>query len=210
MIICLEGPSAAGKTTLARALGAVHGAAVVPELDAAGAPPPERAEPWFAERHAGRWMHALKLASTAPLVVMDCDPLKGLWYNWMHAADGWPGVDVVEPLYRARIERGELGFPARYIYLDASEAQLRRRRADDRTRQRRGFEKNVRTLVAQRRYFAALDSADPGRVAFMDTADRESLMRRVVGIVGMARENGRDELGLLREIAGWVQGHAAE
>jgi hypothetical protein len=208
VIICLEGPSAAGKTTLARALGAVHGAAVVPELDATGAPPPERAEPWFAERHAGRWMHALKLASTAPLVVMDCDPLKGLWYNWMHAADGWPGVDVVEPLYRARIERGELGFPARYVYLDASEAQLRRRRADDPTRQRRGFEKNVRTLVAQRRYFAALDSADPGRVAFMDTADRETLADRVARSIARARTSGRDDVGLLGEIARWVRGHA--
>jgi hypothetical protein len=119
-------------------------------------------------------------------------------------------VDVVEPLYRAQIERGELGFPALYVYLDASEAQLRQRRADDPARRRRGFEKNVRTLGAQRRYFAALDSADPGRVAFTDTSDRETLGDRVARLITGVRAEQRDELGLLGEIAAWVRGHAPE
>ncbi len=70
-ILCLEGVSAAGKTTLARALAAEFGAAVVPELDATGAPPAASAEPWFTERHAERWRRACALRAGAPLVVMD-------------------------------------------------------------------------------------------------------------------------------------------
>jgi hypothetical protein len=209
-IICLEGPSAAGKTTLARSLHALHGAAVVPELDASEAPPPARAEPWFSDRHAERWQEALTLARTAPFAVIDCDPLKGLWYNWMHAAKGWPGVDVVEPQYRSRMERGALGVPDLYVYLHATEAQLRQRRAADPTRQRRGFEKNVRTAVAQRRYFTALGAADPGRVVFVDTSSQSLLADQVMTLVSAAPGGATDPLALLATMASWIRAHDAE
>ena len=145
---------------------------------------------------------------SAPLVVMDCDNMKGLWYNWMHAAEGWPGIDVVEPLYRERMERGVLDFPDVYIYLDATESELRQRRADDRSRQRRAFEKHVRTLDAQRRYFAALDAVDPGRVVFVDTADRGSVTDRFGELRRGPRSNAADSLELLAGISRWLRENA--
>ena len=207
MIVCLEGPSASGKTTLARALHATHGAAVIPELTAADAPPPPQAEPWFTERHAERWQAARAAATTAPFAVIDCDPLKGLWYNWMHAHVGWPSADIVEPLYRGRIERGELAFPDLYVYLDATEAQLRQRRAGDPTRQRRGFEKNVATIHPQRRYFSALAEADPGRVAFVDTSARATLIDRVMPLLREPPIQRAADLTLLATMARWVRDH---
>jgi hypothetical protein len=183
----------------------MHGAAIVPELDSAGAPPAAQAEPWFSERHATQWLRARELAMTAPFAVMDGDPLKGLWYNWMHAAEGWPGIDVIEPLYRSQIARGEIGFPALYIHLDATEVQLRQRRADDPTRQRRGFEKHVRTRDDQRRYFAALGVADPGRVVFVDTSSRASLPDRVMDAVRNARRDATDPMALLGAMARWIR-----
>lgn len=205
MIVCLEGPSASGKTTLAAALYARHGAAVIPELVATDAPPPHQAEPWFSDRHADQWRRAHDAAASAPFAVIDGDPLKGLWYNWMHAEDGWPGVDVVAPLYRSRLERGELGVPDLYIYLDATEAQLRQRRADDPTRQRRGFEKHIATLSAHRRYFEALAAADPARVTLMDTTWRGSLVNRVMALVRATPRPRRDALDLLDAMANWVR-----
>ena len=206
-IICLEGPSAAGKTTLARALEASLGAAVIPELDAAGAPPPERAEPWFSDRHAEQWCQARALRAGSPVVVIDGDPLKGLWYNWMHADEGWPGVDVVGTLCAERIQAGTLGFPDLYVYLDATEAQLRARRAGDPTRRRRGFEKHVRTLVAQRRYFAALSEAAPGRVAFLDTGDRTSLTSRAHALVAALPAERPESLRILEAMTRWLGEH---
>ena len=207
MIVCLEGPSAAGKTTLARALHAEHAAAVIPELVAADAPPPPQAEPWFSDRHAERWGEARAAARVAPFAVIDCDPLKGLWYNWMHAHVGWPSVDTVEPLYRSHMERGGLAFPDLYIYLDATAAQLRQRRADDPTRQRRGFGKNVSTIYAQRAYFSALADVDPGRVAIVDTSARATLVDRVMALLRKPPSPGADDLTLLGTMARWVREH---
>lgn len=127
-IICLEGPSAAGKTSLAGALAITFGASIVPELDASGAPPISSAEPWFTQAHVRRWREALRLSGEAPFVIIDCDPLKGLWYNWMHAGEGWPQIDVVGALYREQFRCGELDFPDLYVFLDATEATLWARR----------------------------------------------------------------------------------
>lgn len=206
-VVCLEGPSAAGKTTLARALAAGYGAAVVPELVAADAPPPAEAEPYFADRHAEQWGKARALTASAPFVVLDCDVLKGLWFNWMHAGQGWPGADVVAPLYRDRIRRGLLGAPDLYVYLDASEAQLRARKAGDATRSRRGFELHVSRMAAQRAYFAALEGAAPGRVVFLDTADQASLAPRVAALASVLPAPAPDALSVVDAMAAWVARH---
>ena len=180
---------------------------IVPELDATGAPPIESAEPWFTDRHAELWRRARALAATAPYVVMDGDPMKGLWYNWMHAEAGWPQPDVLGPLYRARVVRGELGFPDLYVYLDASDAQLRARKEGDATRKRRGFEGNVRMVEPQRRYFEALRAAAPRRVAILDTGDRESLPGRVDALLAALPPEPPRSDELLEAMIEWVGGH---
>jgi hypothetical protein len=209
-IVCIEGPSAVGKTTLAHALAAPHGAVVVPELDATGAPPIESAAEWFLDRHVEKWRLALDLRATAPLVVLDGDPFKGLWYNWMHAEAGWAGIEVTGPLYRDRVRRGELSFPDLYVYLDASEAQLRARKEGDAARRRGGFEGNVRKVEPQRRYFTAMRAAAPDRVAILDTDVRDSLARRVVGLVAALPPHRLPAEPLLEAMIEWVGRHAPD
>jgi len=208
-IICLEGPTAVGKTTLGAQLVAQYGAAVLPELDTSGAPPIAESAGWFVDRHAEQWRAARDRSAAAAFTVLDCDPLKGLWYNGMHASEGWKGIDVVAPLYRHHIGRGTLHFPELYIVLDATESQLRERRANDPTRRRRGFEKHVPMLSAQRRYFAALAAADPARVVVLDTADRATLVARVITAIRDARAPLVDPLELLEAMTDWVRRHAS-
>jgi hypothetical protein len=208
-ILCLEGPSAAGKSTLARALEREAGARVVPELDADEAPSIPESAPWFVERHAVQWRRARALAMDASLVVVDGDPFKGLWYNWIFAADGWPAVDVVAPLYRARIAAGELALPDLYVILGATEGQLRERRAGDASRSRRNFERHLLLVAPQRRYFAALASADPSRVLWLDTDDRDVLVDVVLGALGALPSRAPESMHLFDHMVAWIRRHEA-
>ena len=206
-VICLEGPSAVGKTTLLAALARERGAAVVPELSAGPPPPLAHVERWFADQHAALWRQAVEKGAGAPFAVLDGDPFKGLWYNWIFAEEGWRGVDAVAPIYRAHLERGTLAFPDLYVVLVATEAQLRRRREGDPTRRRRAFEKHLRMLEPQRRYFAALQKADPPRVVFLDTADQASLVDRVTEAMRGLPSDPPDSMRLLDSIERWLRAH---
>lgn len=206
-IVCLEGPSAVGKTTLAAALARRTGAAVVPELDASGAPPAAESAAWFVDAHAAEWQRARALAHGAPLVVMDCDPFKGLWFNWVFADQGWPGIQVQQPLHRAHVDAGTLAFPDLYVLLLATEAQLRARRAGDPTRTRRNHEMHLRLIRPQRRYFEALQAADPPRVLLLGTTVRETLADQVLAAVAALPPDPPDSARLFDHIARWVATH---
>jgi hypothetical protein len=203
-IICLEGPSAVGKTTLGNRLAARYSAPLVDELDATDAPPIGQSAEWFVDAHARRWQQARALRESAPFAVMDCDPLKGLWYNWMHAEEGWERIDVLLPLYAARLSAGTIGFPDLYVVLDADVDELRVRRANDASRRRDGFEKHMNKIAAQRRYFAALQAADVARVVFVDATDEASLVDSVVCAVNDLPTRGTDQLWLLEHMTEWV------
>lgn len=205
MIVCLEGPSAVGKTTLAAALASRAGAAVVPELVADASPPIAASAAWFVERHAERWQRARALADAAPLVVLDGDPFKGLWYHWTFADEGWSGVDVVAPLHRAQLAQGALAFPDLYVVLTASAAELRARRAGDPTRTRRHHEKHLRLIEPQRRYFTALGAAAPGRVLWPDTSVRERLVDEVLAAIARLPHDRPDDGRVLDHVVDWLR-----
>ena len=210
VVLCLEGPSAVGKTTLADALGLECGAGVVHELDARDAPPNAEAEPWFVDRHAERWRLARQRAaeSEARFAVLDGDPFKGLWYNWVFADAGWPGTDVVAPFYRAHLERETIGFPEAYVVLGTSVEALRSRRVNDPTRARRGFENNLRLIEPQRRYFTELAAVFPGRVIFLDSSNRSILVHRVRDALTRIADDRVDPRRLFEHMAEWIRTNA--
>ena len=206
-IVCLEGPSAVGKTTLARRLAVECGAAVVPELSGAeGAPPIPESADWFADRHAERWLEARRLdADGAPFTVIDTDPRKGLWYNPVFADAGWSGVRLVADAYRARMLAGRLGVPDRYVLLSATVEQLFARRAGDPTRARRGFEGNLRLVDALPRWFAELARFAPGLVTVLDTSDADALVPAVLHVARTPPAAPPDPLALLAHMAAWSE-----
>lgn len=205
-IICLEGPPAVGKTTLAHALTLAMGARVVPELVAKDAPQPSQGEPWFTSRHVALWEQATALAVAAPLVVLDGDPWKGLWYNWLHADEGWPGGDVTGPLLDSAIAAGRLSMPDLSIILLADVETLRQRRASDPARRRRNHERHLARLEGFIAYMEMLSQHAPSRVLLLPAGPADGVLEAVLqrlrsGVVPVERDEARD---VLAKVMKWV------
>lgn len=207
MIICVEGPSAVGKTTLVAALASSMSGQVVPELDTLDAPPRSESAGWFADQSSRRWLEARALAAGTHAVLLDGDPFKGLWYNAVFRNDGWPDPRVTAALYRERMENDSLEWPDLYLALDADETELTKRRAADPTRRRRRFESHLRLLAPLREYFHALAERLPGRVLQLDTthlspgpvADKARQL-----IARSQRHAQTPRAALVEELANWV------
>jgi hypothetical protein len=81
---------------------------------------------------------------------------------------------------------------------------VRRRARGDATRTRRHVETHLRLVGPQRRYFAALAEAAPGRVLWLDTTDRGELAGAVLAAVAALPPTRVDAAPLLRHAASWV------
>lgn len=167
-IICFEGASGVGKSTTADAFKVSCGAPVIPEVNQLYSRPKDEPAAWYFERQVERWSMALEQSKAHPLVILDGDPFQPLWYNWAYNFVGWQDLNFMERFYRPRIQSGAIQLPDLYIIFSIDEAELRRRKEADTTRQRRGFETHLRMIEPQRRYFRAMQSFSPHRVYFLE------------------------------------------
>lgn len=95
MIVAVEGPSAAGKTTWCRATGGRFVAECAPNgQEPNGSDRVEKANYW-AHVNARRWTQALALEESTGVAICDSDPLK-LHYSWCLAAVGASPVSRFE------------------------------------------------------------------------------------------------------------------
>ena len=168
MIVVVEGPSGAGKTTWCRTHGGrfalledVPDHATVPE-------DPEAQARFWVERNVDRWTRVLERERRDELVVVDVDPFK-LHYVWTL----WRSGQISEHEWELQREASREAFSAhRYaladIYLVSAidEPTLRARRDGDATRRRGGFERHVKLRDSLLRWYRAIDDLEPGRVHF--------------------------------------------
>ena len=114
-IVCFEGPSAVGKTTMARHLTRTLGAMVVPEVNMLFSRPLDPPSMWYFERQVERWQHAMTAAQSTALVILDGDPFQPFWYNWAYHYVGWESLDSLVAFYEPLIQKGTISFPDRYL-----------------------------------------------------------------------------------------------
>lgn len=155
VIVVVEGPSAAGKTTWCRQ----HASDWLPE--------PGR---WPIDEvlryQVDRWRQAVADDGHGELVVLDGDPFK-LYFSWALRQEGalsegeWQ--QMVETV-RSQFAAGDLGLADLVLYSDPGEDELRRRKASDKTRSRRNFERNTALRLHFLRWYRALSALDPARV----------------------------------------------
>ncbi|OJF09360.1 hypothetical protein [Couchioplanes caeruleus] len=166
MIVVVEGPTAAGKTSWCRR----YVGRSVAEHRMTGREPTDAvalARHWV---RAGvqRWSAALDLEREDGIAFCDTDPVK-LHYAWGMAALGLAPraqFDRELAVTREAFRSGRLGFADAVLVSLPDTATLQRRRDEDQTRRRRNFAAHVQLREPLQHWYAALESLSPGRVVW--------------------------------------------
>ena len=168
MIVVVEGPSGAGKTTWCRTHGGAYALLEAPPDHAAVPTEPEATARFWVERNVDRWREVLERERRDGLVVVDVDPFKlhYVWTLWRSGQASEREWDLQREMSRAAFNAGEYGLADLYLVSDVTAETLRARREADTTRERRGFERHVLLRDALLRWYRAIDELEPGRVRF--------------------------------------------
>lgn len=168
MIVVVEGPSGAGKTTWCRTHGGAYALLEAPPDHAAVPTEPEANARFWVERNVHRWKQVLARERRDGLVVVDVDPFKlhYVWTLWRSGQVSQREWELQREASRAAFSAGEYALADLYLVSDVAEASLRARRDADTKRQRRNFERHVLLRDSLRRWYRAIDELEPGRVRF--------------------------------------------
>ncbi|HUZ80086.1 MAG TPA: hypothetical protein VMV28_05665 [Thermoplasmata archaeon] len=140
-IVAVEGPSAAGKSAVALAAGALSGGATVPEayvrlgrrvpLEFRSSPELVRVERRLLREDVRRWRQARVLARQGRTVYLDTGVLGTLTYTWGLVEIGRAEPAAMNALWESvdrAVRSGRLGLPDRIAFIDTPPS-VRRRRA---------------------------------------------------------------------------------
>jgi hypothetical protein len=202
VIIVVEGPSGAGKTTWCR-MHAGANALLEALPDHATVPTePQAAARFWVERNVARWQEVLAREARDGLVVVDTDPFK-LHFVWTLFRSGqvteaeWT---VHRDVTREAFGSGRYALADVFLVSDVDDATLRARRESDPSRTRRNFERHVLLRDSLLRWYSAIDRLEPGRVVFgLPTA---GLTRDLLAKGKRARRSGPELFDeLMKELA---------
>ena len=168
MILVVEGPSGAGKTTWCRTHGGAN--ALLEALpDHATVPTePQAAARFWVERNVARWEEVLEREARDGLVVVDTDPFK-LHFVWTLFRSGQVSEaewTMQRDAARDAFASGRYALADVFLVSDVDSDTLRARREGDPSRMRRNFERHVRLRDTLLRWYGAIDRLEPGRVVF--------------------------------------------
>jgi thymidylate kinase len=204
-IICFEGASAVGKTTTAAALNTSLGAFVVPEVNELFNRPENISPEWYFERQIDRWSIAQEQSKYNSLVVLDGDVFQPLWYAWAYDFEGWQNLDFMERFYKPKIQNKMVGFPDLYFILSTNEVELMTRKVNDAGRRRRGFEKHLKMIEPQHRYFRAMHEFQPNRVLFIDTESIETNVEFIRQHISNLIQSKDESIDLFTKMIQWLR-----
>jgi hypothetical protein len=173
VIVVLEGPSAAGKTTWLQR--SVPAAAVIAEHGRVAVPAEHRAdEPSFwADLDAARWRRAIAIEAASGQAWCDGDPLK-LHYHYCLArlgASTWERFAAGVEACRERLRTHRLGIADVVFCSIPTDDILDARMQGDTTRRRSNFELHRRLGPALHDWYRALEGLDPDRVRWSFPTD---------------------------------------
>lgn len=173
MIVVVEGPSAAGKTTwVARHCDPAIVVAEATPAERAAVPDqhehPQAAAEFWAQLACARWERARHIEESYGVAVCDGDPFK-LHYTWTLWRAGHAKLDDWTLAFRAHrraFAAGRLGIADLILVTIPDAATLTRRREADLSRRRRNFGLHVQLAAPLAQWYHAIEHLDPARVTW--------------------------------------------
>ena len=168
VIVAIEGPSAAGKTTWCLRHAERFVAEYVPTGDEPDETRPEAQADYWASVNSRRWSQALELERHTGLAICDSDPLK-LHYSWCLSMIGaaprsrWESELAVT---RRAFQVRALGLADLVLVGTPPLERLLQQRAGDLTRRRRHFDLHARLREPLVEWYQAVEDLEPGRVVW--------------------------------------------
>ncbi len=168
MILAIEGPSAAGKTTWCQTHCANSWVQEAPYHIPAPdlyADPTEVGQFWV-KHNAASWQHALELEREHGVAVCDGDPfhLYFAWSLWKAGALDGTLFEVERKLYTEAFEARQVGFVDLVLWLEAPDDELRRRAKNDNNRRRKRHEIYLSLVPWMKTWFDARERLLPASV----------------------------------------------
>ena len=168
MIVVVEGPSGAGKTTWCRTYAGANALLEAPPDHSTVPTEPEAAARFWVERNVARWQEVLAREARDGLVVVDTDPFK-LHFVWtlfrtrqVSEVEWTTQRDVARDAFASeRYALADL-----FLVSNIDDGTLRARRETDPSRTRRNFERHLLLRDSLLRWYSAIDRLEPGRVVF--------------------------------------------
>jgi hypothetical protein len=168
VIVVVEGPSGAGKTTWCRTYAGANALLEAPPDHSTVPTEPEAAARFWVERNVARWQEVLAREARDGLVVVDTDPFK-LHFVWtlfrtrqVSEVEWTTQRDVARDAFASeRYALADL-----FLVSNIDDGTLRARRETDPSRTRRNFERHLLLRDSLLRWYSAIDRLEPGRVVF--------------------------------------------
>lgn len=199
-IICFEGPSAIGKSALCESLSNANH--IVPEVNLLFNTEKKTSKFWYYEKQIQRYQFAKKAERTS---ILDGDPFQPLWYNWVY---GYPPMFCTKEetynFYRNQLSQEAISFPDQYIVFETTKETLQTRKSKDKNRQRRNFEKHLKFIEPQKRYFHFLKEYTDIKVEFVTYETIEKAKLIVQTLIENRSPNTIINLKQFEEIVTWL------
>lgn len=204
-VICFEGASAVGKTTVSAYLRDNFNAYVIPEVNLMFQRKENEPKFWYFERQVERWQLAVKAQQNYQIVILDGDPFQPLWYNWAYNFDVLQSLKEVTGFYQKALATGQIAFPNKYFILTIKTDELRKRKAGDVSRTRKNFVRHLRFIEPQKAYFNFVKSINNNLVEFVENKEVEKTCEKIINSIGNNYSNKLNSLELFEAIKIWLQ-----
>ncbi len=205
MKICFEGPSGVGKTTMSQMLAKEFH--VIPEVNVMFKGEKNEGGYWYYQKQVERYQKSKQYNK----VIFDGDLFQPIWYNWTY---NYPrdyfSLEKVNGFYKMEIAQGNIYFPDLYIVFFTSIENLWKRKRADTTRQRRNFQKHLKLVETQPRYFGYMKQQFPNLVEFIrfDSLDETMFSVRKI-LESLNTKEKRDSLEVLETMRRWLSNNGS-